>query len=111
MWSQSSRSEDKARDVQRGPIWSSAQNTNLEVVLLGFAPHDDVERLVRVLGAALNAAGHVLLILVRVEPHAECSVVSSQLGLRVGSCTREVRRSIIIAGVNLKRSQIQNSLG
>lgn len=61
-------------------------NTNLEVVLLGFAPHDDVERLVRVLGAALDAVGHVLLILVGVEPHAEGAAVSSQLGPRLGSC-------------------------
>lgn len=63
-------------------------NTNLEVVLLGFAPHDDVERLVRVLGAALDAAGHVLLVLVGVEPHSEGSAVSSQLGPRLGSCDK-----------------------
>ena len=37
---------------------------NLEIVLLGFAPHDDVESLIWVFSATLNAAGHVLLILV-----------------------------------------------
>lgn len=60
-------------------------STNLEVVLLGFASHDDVERLVRVLRATLDAAGHVLLILVGVEPHSERSVVSPQLGPWLGS--------------------------
>lgn len=58
---------------------------HLEIVLLGFASHDDVESLVRVFGAALNGAGHVLLVLVRVQPHAKCSGVSTQLGLRVRS--------------------------
>lgn len=56
---------------------------NLEIVLLGFASHDDVESLVWVFSAALNAAGHVLLVLVRVQPHAERSGVSSQLRLWV----------------------------
>lgn len=63
----------------RSDLWRCSPN--LEVILLGFASHDDVESVIRVLGAALNAAGHVLLILVRVEPHAERSGVSSQLRL------------------------------
>lgn len=54
---------------------------NLEIILLGFASHDDVESLIRVFSATLNTAGHVLLILVRVQPHPERSGVSSQLRL------------------------------
>lgn len=69
-----------------GGPFGRGRDTNLEVVLLGFAPHDDVERLVRVLGAALDAVGHVLLVLVGVEPHAEGAAVSAQLGPRLGSC-------------------------
>lgn len=47
--------------------------SNLKVILLWLASHDDVERFVWVLGARLNAARHVLLILVGVQPDAECS--------------------------------------
>lgn len=65
-----------------------SENANLEIVLLGFASHDDVERLIWVFGATLNTAGHVLLILVRVQPHTECSVVSFQLGLWFRAYTR-----------------------
>lgn len=60
-------------------------DSNLEIVLLGFASHDDVERLVWVFGVTLNAAGHVLLVLVWIQPYTERSGVSSQLGLRVRS--------------------------
>lgn len=74
----------------RGDGVLGSRNTNLEVVLLGFPPHDDVERLVRVLGAALDAAGHVLLVLVGVEPHSEGSAVSSQLGPRFGPCDKQM---------------------
>lgn len=79
----------RATPTAQGPVTERRRNTNLEVVLLGFAPHDDVERLVRVLGAALDAAGHVLLILVGVEPHAEGAAVPPQLGPRLGSCETE----------------------
>lgn len=80
---QGSRSEDKTLkyNVQWELIWGSTRNANLEIVLLGFASHDDVECLIWVFGATLNTAGHVLLILVWVQPHTERSVVSSQLGL------------------------------
>lgn len=63
-------------------------NANLEIVLLWFASHDDVERLIWVFGATLNTAGHVLLILVWVQPHTERSVVSFQLGLWFRTYTR-----------------------
>lgn len=68
--------------------------TNLEVVLLGLASHDDVESLVRVLGTSLDAVGHILLVLVRVQPHAECSCVTSQFGLRIRTLSQTQRRSI-----------------
>lgn len=54
---------------------------NLEIILLWFASHDNVECLIWVFSATLNTAGHVLLILVWVQPHTECSGVSSQLRL------------------------------
>lgn len=71
--------------TQYNIVCALAYSLNLEIVLLGFASHDDVERLVRVFCAALNAAGHILLILVWVQPYTEGSGVSSQLRLRVGS--------------------------
>lgn len=65
-----------------------ADRPNLEIILLRFASHDDVESLVRVLRARLDAAGHILLVLVRVQPHTEGSCVSSQLRLRFRSWIR-----------------------
>lgn len=61
--------------------------TNLEIVFFWFASHDDVESLVRVLRPRLNAARHVLLVLVRIQPHTEGSGVPSQLRLWLGSWT------------------------
>lgn len=69
-------------------IWSPKRNANLEIVFLGFASHDYVECFIRVFGATLNTAGHVLLILVWIKPHTERSVVSFQLGLWFRTYTR-----------------------
>lgn len=64
---------------------ASTCSANLEIILLGFASHDNVESLIWVFSATLNTAGHVLLILVRVQPHTECSGISSELRLWVRS--------------------------
>lgn len=69
----------------RADLFASAYCPNLEIVLLGFASHDDVESLIWVFGATLNTAGHVLLILVWVQPYTEGSGISSQLRLWVRS--------------------------
>lgn len=79
----------------RADLCASAWSPNLEIVLLGFASHDDVERLIRVFGAALNAAGHVLLILVRVQPYTERPGVSSQLGPWVRSLNRKLGDNVL----------------
>lgn len=68
--------------------------SDLEVVLLGLASHDDVESLVGVLGTSLDAVGHVLLVLIRIQPHAECSGVTSQFGLRIRTLSQTQRRFI-----------------
>lgn len=65
--------------------------TNLKVVLLGFAPHDDVESLIRILCTSLDAVGHILLILIWIQPHAECSCVTSQLGFRIRTFSQTQR--------------------
>lgn len=95
---QSSRSEDKTLryNVQGELVWCPARTANLEIVLLGFASHDDVERLVRVFGATLNTAGHVLLILIGVQPHTECSVVSFQLGLWFRTYFRRTKKGPLL---------------
>lgn len=67
-------------------------DANLEIVLFGFSPHDDVKSLIWVFCAILDTAGHVLLILVGVQPDTECSGVSSQLGLWFRSWKNRLRR-------------------
>ena len=74
-----------AREPVKNLSLEPPQPTNLEVVLFGFASHDDVEGLVGVLGAVLDAAGHVLLVLVGVQPHPVGPGVSPQLGLWIGA--------------------------
>jgi len=69
----------------RTDVRASAHTPYLEIVLLGFASHDDVEGLIRVFSRTLNAAGHVLLVLIRVQPYTKCSGISSQLRLWVRS--------------------------
>ena len=64
-----------------GDLCASAYGQHLEIILLGLASHDDVESLIWVFSATLNTAGHILLILIWVQPNTECSGVSSQLRL------------------------------
>lgn len=113
---QGSRSEDKTLkyNVQWELIWGCTRNANLEIVLLGFASHDDVECLIWVFGATLNTAGHVLLILVWVQPHTERSVVSSQLGLWFRTYTRvddKIRPFSFFFFLNwqIRKEQVQSS--
>lgn len=68
-------------------------NPNLEIVFLRFASHDDVEGLIRVFGATLNTVGHVLLVLVRIQPHTEGPDISMQLRLRFRTYNRAAMKS------------------
>lgn len=66
------------------------ESSDLEVVLFGFASHDDIEVLVWVFLFVLNAVGHVLLVLVRVEPYPERSSVAFQLWLWFRTLTENI---------------------
>lgn len=66
--------------------------TYLEVILLGLASHDDVESLIGVLGTSLDTVGHILLVLIRVQPHTESSCVTSQSRLRLRTWSQTQRR-------------------
>lgn len=59
------------------------ESPDLEVVLFGFASHDNIEGLIGVFCSVLDAVGHVLLVLVWVEPYAERPGVPSEFGLRI----------------------------
>lgn len=51
--------------------------TDLKVVFFRLASHDDVKGLVGVLGTSLDAVGHVLLVLIGIEPHTKCPCITS----------------------------------
>ncbi len=53
------------------------ESSDLEVVLFGFASHDDIEGLIGVFYSVLDAVGHILLVLVWVEPYPKCPGVTS----------------------------------